>query len=130
VEVMRPFDFLLCRRDALAAPCQEAVLKTARFSTRGYFNIPNVAPVHFFCLRSFFIEIVSLLPEHLYALRTVIAVSTGRNAILRMIGVSNTRCHLRSGTKGKEWLHNQVPLIGTTITRNIYVGSILLQEFQ
>ena len=88
MEVMRPFDFLLCRRDALAAPCQEAVLKTARFSTRGYFNIPNVAPVHFFCLRSFFIEIVSLLPEHLYALRTVIAVSTGRNAILRMIGVS------------------------------------------
>ena len=88
MEVMRPFDFLLCRRDALAAPCQEAVLKTARFSTRGYFNIPNVAPVHFFCLRSFFIEIVSLLPEHLYALRIVIAVSTGRNAILRMIGVS------------------------------------------
>jgi len=88
VEVMRPFDFLLCRRDALAAPCQEAVLKTARFSTRGYFNIPNFAPVHFFCLRSFFIEIVSLLPEHLYALRIVIAVSTGRNAILRMIGVS------------------------------------------
>ena len=88
MEVMRPFDFLLCRRDALAAPCQEAVLKTARFSTRGYFNIPNFAPVHFFCLRSFFIEIVSLLPEHLYALRIVIAVSTGRNAILRMIGVS------------------------------------------
>ena len=85
---MRPFDFLLCRRDALAAPCQEAVLKTARFSTRGYFNIPNFAPVHFFCLRSFFIEIVSLLPEHLYALRIVIAVSTRRNAILRMIGVS------------------------------------------
>ena len=88
MEVMRPFDFLLCRRDALAAPCQEAVLKTARFSTEGYFNIPNFAPVHFFCLRSFFIEIVSLLPEHLYALRIVIAVSTGRNAILRMIGVS------------------------------------------
>ena len=88
MEVMRPFDFLLCRRDALAAPCQEAVLKTARFSTRGYFNIPNFAPVHFFCLRSFFIEIVSLLPEHLYALRIVIAISTGRNAILRMIGMS------------------------------------------
>jgi len=72
-----------------------------------------------------FIHTQTLIAHHI-----VIAVSTGRNDILRMIGVSSTRCHLRSGNKGKEWLQNQVPLIGTTITRNTYAGSILLQEFQ
>ena len=63
-------------------------------------------------------------------LSIVVAVSTRRNVTMRMIGVWNTHCHLRSGSKDKEWLRNQVPLIDTTSTRNIYVGSILWQEFQ
>ena len=65
MEVVRPFDILLCRRDALAALGQVTILKTARLSTGGSFNIPNFARVHYLCFSSSFIENVSFVPTNL-----------------------------------------------------------------
>ena len=43
VEDVHAFDFLLCSRAPLAAPCEEAVLKIARLPSGGYFDIPSIA---------------------------------------------------------------------------------------
>ena len=45
VEDLCAFDFLLCSRAPLAAPCEETVLKIARLPSGGYFDIPGIALV-------------------------------------------------------------------------------------
>ena len=55
MEESHSFDFLLCSRAPLAAPCEETILKIARLSSRAYFNISRLAQVRFLPSRSFVI---------------------------------------------------------------------------